>query len=691
MILIGCWSLFQVSQAQVNRDSLLATWNNVSLADTIRLKAIIDLTEKGYGKSQADSISYYSDLAYSFSQSRNLKRWEAHALHLKGKAFTYKGLQEEAMNHFSRSMEIDQKINDKKGIAENLNEMAYIYRRKGNADEGDLAKALEFHSRSIELAREVGAKELQLNALTGKGTIFFIKSDHAKAIEYYTQAIMLAEELDDKKKRGSIQLNIGNIYYQLGDFNKAIEIYQQAFKTKKEAGNPVAKILMNIGAAYASHDKYPEASEFFHSALEEARKEGNNKMVASILGNIGRTSFDLGDYSKALEYYNRSLEGLEKVGDKREIAKTTINIGSVHYHLGNFPKALDLGTRGLSLSQEVENVDNIEEAAELLSDTYAAMGRYQEALDMLNLKLQMQDRTQSEKNQRAVFRMEYKYKYEKQALADSLEFVKEQAIDKLELEKRKTELSQQRIALISFSIGLLLILALLYAIYRGKKSSDNLLLNILPKEIANELKSNGHSQAKLIEEATVLFTDFKGFTWLAAKMHPEELVRELNECFSAFDRIMEKYGIEKIKTIGDAYMAAGGLSSPSATNPLDVVNAALEIKQFMSEYATRRGAMGKEFFQTRIGIHTGPVVAGIVGIRKFQYDIWGDTVNIASRIESNGEVGMVNISQSTYEKVKHEKGLRFEERGLVQAKGKGELEMYYVSVASPSGDVLEEG
>ena len=681
MILIGCWSLCLKAPAQVDRDSLMQVWNDETLHDTLRLGAVTDLAENGFGKSQPDSISYYADLAYTFSQSKNLKHWEAHAIHLKGKALVYKGLPEEAMELFEQSMEMDQAIDDKKGIAENLNELAYIYRRRGNTEEGDLTKALEYHTRSIELAREVGAKELELNALTGKGTIFFIKSDHAKAIGFYTEAIRIAEDLGDDKKKGSIQLNIGNIYFQLGDFGKAIEIYQQAFKAKKDAGDPVAKILMNVGAAYASQEQYTEASNYFHSALDEAEAEGNKKLVASILGNIGRTSFDLGNYNKALKYYKESLAGLEKIGDKREIAKTTINIGSVHYYLGNYNKALDLGTQGLSLAREVENADNIEEAAELLSDTYTALGRYRDAVDMLNLKQQMQDSTQSEKNQRAVIRMEYKYKYEKEALEDSLDFVKKQANDKLELQRRETELSQQRIALISFGIGLLLILALLYAIYRGKKRSDKLLLNILPKDIADELKANGYSQAKLIEEATVLFTDFKGFTSLAAQMNPQELVAELNECFSTFDRIMEAHGVEKIKTIGDAYMAAGGLTSPDSSKARDVIQAALEIKKFMDAYAKRRKAMGKVFFQARIGVHTGPVIAGIVGIRKFQYDIWGDTVNTASRIESNGEIGMVNISQSTYEKVKQDKGLIFQERGKIQAKGKGELDMYYVDLA----------
>ncbi len=209
-----------------------------------------------------------------------------------------------------------------------------------------------------------------------------------------------------------------------------------------------------------------------------------------------------------------------------------------------------------------------------------------------------------------------------------------------------------------------------------KHKSDQLLLNVLPVEIAEELKNNGKVEPVHYDCVSVLFTDFKGFTQLSENMTPRELVDELDYCFSYFDRVMDKYSMEKLKTIGDSYMCAAGIPKPRATHAFDAVLAALEIQQFMELRKVQKAEQKIPYWDIRIGIHSGPILAGVIGNKKFAYDVWGDTVNTASRMESSGIPGNINISRATFELVKD--FCECEYRGKIPAKNKGELDMYLV-------------
>lgn len=214
-----------------------------------------------------------------------------------------------------------------------------------------------------------------------------------------------------------------------------------------------------------------------------------------------------------------------------------------------------------------------------------------------------------------------------------------------------------------------------------KEKSERLLLNILPREIAKELKEKGSTKPVLFESVSVLFTDFKGFTVIAEKLPPSELVQELDACFVQFDKITERYNLEKLKTIGDSYMCAGGIPLKNNTHALDCVLTALEIQNLMNMIKALKEQLKIPYWELRLGIHTGPLVAGVIGEKKFAYDVWGDTVNIASRMESSGTPGKINISGATYELVKEY--FECEYRGKVKAKNKGEVDMYYVHALKP--------
>ena len=222
-----------------------------------------------------------------------------------------------------------------------------------------------------------------------------------------------------------------------------------------------------------------------------------------------------------------------------------------------------------------------------------------------------------------------------------------------------------------------------------KEKTEKLLLNILPREMADELKNKGKAKARSYRKVTVMFTDFKGFTKLAEQYKPQDLVAELDSYFIKFDEIVNKYNVEKIKTIGDAYMAAGGVPIRNKSNAIDTTLAALEIQRAMLDIKAAKEKMNENAWEIRIGLHSGDLIAGVVGIKRFAYDIWGDTVNVAAHMESSGEVGKVNVSETTYEAIAE--FFVTEYRGKVKAKHKGEIDMYFVHSIKPELSENEDG
>jgi class 3 adenylate cyclase len=248
--------------------------------------------------------------------------------------------------------------------------------------------------------------------------------------------------------------------------------------------------------------------------------------------------------------------------------------------------------------------------------------------------------------------------------SESLRRLSRQTMAQLELRRKLIELSGAQ-----------------QALETEKRKSDELLLNILPAKIASELKERNEVEPRYYDAVTIMFTDFKGFTRLAEASEPRALINDLSQYFSAFDEIIERHNLEKLKTIGDAYMCAGGLPEENRTHPVDACLAALEIQEFMARVNRQREKMRMPPWELRIGLHTGPVMAGVVGKKKFTYDIWGDAVNVAARMESSGEAGRISLSESIYQRVKNQ--FECEHRGEVDVKNKGLLDMYFLNWVNP--------
>ncbi len=542
----------------------------------------------------------------------------------------------------------------------------------------DYTKALNYYHRASDLFEQLGNRRGKAKVTSSIGLIYFEMGDYTKSLEYDLIALKLWEELEERKETAGPLHNIGMVYDEMNEDSLARVYYQSAKEINIEFNNKswLVRNLEAIGNGYNGGNTYAEAIKYYEDALVLAKEIDDKLMVASLIGNIGVAYGSLDRYPEALENFFTSLKLYEEIDNRPAIPSIYNNIGLIYFKQGKLTEAKDYQTEALNLAKELGILYWTKMAYQSLYEIEAKMKNFESAFEFHKMYMQISDSIINTEKNKKLTQLSMQYDFDKKEASAKTEQEIKDAIAVKELQKQKLV----RNGFIG-GFGLVAIFAGVFfsqrnRIKKGKRRSDELLLNILPGEVAEELKLKGSADAQLIEHVTVLFTDFKGFTSMSEKLSPKELVADLHECFSAFDRITEMYRLEKIKTIGDAYMAAGGLPTPNNTHASDAIKAAMEMRDFIEEGKQRKIALGLPYFEIRIGIHTGPVVAGIVGVKKFQYDIWGDTVNTASRMESSGEVGQVNISETTYALVKDE--FVCSSRGKVQAKGKGEMEMYFV-------------
>lgn len=536
------------------------------------------------------------------------------------------------------------------------------------------------------------------------------------------KAFKLASELKDSSLIAEALLQTAVLQVNVSNFDDGIANAVKAYRIlERDKNYSQCAFASNIlGNAYVGSGYPDQALKWYKSSLRFAEISNNEFKIAVALFGIGNIEYDLKFYDSAATHYQRCEKLFLKLGNKREAAAALLTRAKIVFDKGLFYESLQLM---LNFQKEIENLNDkyllgyfyqqtgacyreLKKNKQAFTNQYIALGLFQEQKALTNIRDVYNDLA---KTHFAAGNADSAYLYLARYvhLNDSL-FTSEKAakiaemntrFETVEKDKKILEndiLIQQKQAdirdqqnqqlLLLIGLGLTLALAVIAGLsYRRKrrdnklisiekKKTDDLLLNILPVETAEELKEFGSAKARSFDIVTVMFTDFKGFTAISEKLTAQELVAEINEYFSAFDNIIQKHGIEKIKTIGDSYMAVGGLPTPKSTHAIDVIKAALEIQEFVRKQKIEKGEHG---FDIRIGIHTGPVVAGIVGIKKFAYDIWGDTVNTASRMESSGVAGKINISSTTYELVKNE--FPCIPRGKINAKGKGEIDMFFLA------------
>lgn len=538
-------------------------------------------------------------------------------------------------------------------------------------------KKLKYAEILISKAAEDSVYKFLNSGYLQRGNALQLKGNFAPALDSYFISLNYANLMNDQKGIGAALISIADTYSMIGNFQTSEKYYERGIEILRKVNDSIklGSALLNAGDDFFNQEKYDEALEYYSESGLIFQAINYRLGQAYNLGNVGMVYAAQGKHTMAKNNINEAIELLEGLEQYYPIAVYLSSIADIYAQQKNLPQAFDYAIRSHELATRYGLKDQIGNSNLQLANLYEAAGNYKEAYKAYKDYIVYRD---SVTNLQTIQEMaELRTDYEVSQ--------KQTEVDLLAQQK-----ANQKIVVISTGIALVLLGLLAFGLYRRylyinkmskvlgneKDRSDRLLLNILPEQTARELKEFGRVKSQRFESVTVLFADFKDFTVHSEYLDPETLVESVDFYFSRFDEITEKYGLEKIKTVGDCYMCAGGLPNPSRDHANSIILAALEMTEFVKD-AKKNQKEDEVRFEIRIGINTGPVVAGVVGSKKFAYDIWGDAVNIASRMETSSEAGRINISENTYRLVKYHFECEF--RGEVEVKNKGTLKMYFVN------------
>ncbi|MDH3244347.1 MAG: tetratricopeptide repeat protein [Saprospiraceae bacterium] len=644
-----------------------------------QLESHLDLGIINYRNSQYDSALYHLQKALSVSEQIGETTWLSNIYRMTGVVLEAQGHPDQSLEYYQQSLDLGKENNDSVSMAMALNSLAIAHQFYLS----DLDKAIGYYQEAIGINKELGQAQSLGNNYYNLAVAYYNSGNSVLAIENLLLALTQFETLKDTVSIQDCYNVIGNIYDLQDDHEKALEYYQQSLQYSERTGDKVseAAVRLNIGNLYLEDRKYEEADTFLRIGVDILENAGNLQYLPGGYHNLGILEMEYGSLPNARMHLNKSIQLAMEINDEPNLAKATAAMGTVEARAGRYTLSLNHLNNAITIAEKVGDLESLRSIYQELTDIYRQLGNTGKELESYRSYILYHDSLLNERSIRETTRQELQFNFAKQQLADSLAFAHERMMQNIALQKVR----ENRNLILGILIALMLVAGLIFYLYkqtqRARKRSDELLLNILPSETADELKSKGYTTAKTFDQVTILFTDFKDFTQLAEQLSASDLVKEIDRYFTTFDEIIEKFGLEKIKTNGDSYIAAGGLPERNKAVAKDVVEAALEMQEFVTQMAEKKEAENNPFFQMRIGLHSGPVIAGVVGIKKFQYDIWGDTVNTASRMETSGEVGRVNISDATYSLISQEPAFRFERRGKVSAKHKGEVEMFFVDKA----------
>lgn len=629
--------LFSPLRLAASQDSLKQLLQN-NLDDTTRVDILGDIAMSLLGI-DIDSSIYYSKKAEELATTISDIERKAYMLKNIGIGYYYKGEFVPTLDYWQASLEAFESIDHPKGISNMLSNIGSVYNSTG-----DYTKSIDYHLRTIRIAEKHDDEFRIATALQNLGAVYSNIGDYKKAESYYLEALSKCETLEYQEGIATITMNLSEVNRNTNQFEKAEANILRSKKIFTELNNPsLPEVLI------AASDLYFKRGEYRKSISES------------------KLGYDLAAKNKSKSFMQRAL----------------LTSGNAYNALGQFSEAKKALKESIDLGTQIGvNVD-LQQAYIGLIESYKRSGDTKKLVVAQDSLLSINEKFYANSNKEKMSNLQLEFDLEKRdselALLNADNQIKSQQIAKAQLQKNS-------LLAIAGLLSLLLIGTVYLYRYSQKKNktiseergrSDRLLKNILPEETAKELKENGVVIPKRHQNSTVLFTDFVNFSGMAEENSPETLVNSIDYYYRAFDKIIEENGLEKIKTIGDAYMCAGGLrkeSSDYLRTSQNTLKAAIDILGFVRK-TSKEKPTDVIPFQIRIGIDSGPVIAGVVGQSKFQYDIWGDTVNIAARMEANSEPNKINVSEHIFNTARDK--FDFLYRGTIEVKNRGPMKMYF--------------
>jgi adenylate cyclase len=581
----------------------------------------------------------------------------------------------EAIDAFQSALDLQRETGDLESVASTLNNIGLNYKMRGNYD-----KAIEYYEQTVQIDEQLGKGNEIAKTFNNIGMVYRVWGKYDQAIDYFERSLRIKNSLNDQAGVSKSLNNMGLVYTEWKKYDQAILNFRESLKIEESLKNEdeAAIRLNNLGRVYFYRNQYDTALLYFNKYLDYQINKNNLDLIATAHNNIGKVYVAQENYKEAAFYLNSALAIYNQIGKEGEKATVLANLSAVSKAMGLYEIALQQLDSSTQIAEKLGLRNQLQQNYLYYSEIYSALENYKKSLEYYKKYSEVKDSVFSDEILSKLSDFQAKYETEKKENEIQL-LKKNELIQGLALKKQTIF----RNFMLASSCLLLALAGMIFfslqlkkkdnrIIAAAREKSDQLLLNILPAEIASDLKEKGKTEPQLFDNITTCFIDIVNFTQKSAALDPKILIEELNQIFTAFDNIVEKNSCERIKTIGDSYLAVSGLPVPDPNHAIRIVSCCIE----MVSYIRKRNEESLYKWEVRAGVHSGEAVAGVVGVKKYIYDVFGDTINTASRMQSNSEPMKINISEATYKLVKDQ--FETEPRGEIEARGKGKLRMYFV-------------